>query len=506
MSAIVSAGHMATCLETWGIENEPQLEVIKRAVQDCQFYVVILGHCYGSIPSGKDKSYTELELDFAERHFGPEQPKRILSFILETDLVDKKRKKLSRQSEDGHRELENEKKYNEFRARLMGAGRWWRPFRTAGDIERDLFAFFRERHDEVPGYVRESEDTELIVRISTSNQVVKEVVQRAGRFTVVESRLLQSSGEKQALAQAFCDLHGEHIRAGNFDKVFVESGSTLTYLAARLAPFLPKVGQSHQSQNPAQREGLRKPIVATNNALAYLDLWLCNGVICRPEPDSPPTEDEKYGAMYGPLTGKKRDPDYALPNLKNDDPDSWLSIDALKDTFLTGVEDRKRSIVLAAASGLQLSPEITAIEPRYPPYQQNAPYTFEPILKLVRQCRGFHVGSYENKLLKRSLYLTGLPTIVFIHEEKIDCPIEVGKCHFLFDSGEPWAEVMESYPLSIWVGCSLTSSENVLGKLKTYLIGSWHFRIYGSGTYQVVIGHNDSFRNACKAADVAVFE
>ena len=80
MYAIVSAGHMATCLETWGIENEPQLDVIKSAVQACQFYIIILGHCYGSIPKGRDNSYTELELDFAERHFGSGHAKRILSF------------------------------------------------------------------------------------------------------------------------------------------------------------------------------------------------------------------------------------------------------------------------------------------------------------------------------------------------------------------------------------------------------------------------------------------
>ncbi len=50
----------------------------------------------GSIPDGKEKSYTEIELDFAEKCFRTEHAKRILSFILEEDIVDKKRETFSR--------------------------------------------------------------------------------------------------------------------------------------------------------------------------------------------------------------------------------------------------------------------------------------------------------------------------------------------------------------------------------------------------------------------------
>ena len=90
MKAIVSAGHMATCLENWGLSYEAQLDVISRAVKDCHFYLIILGHTYGSIPRGKRKSYTELELDIAESHGIP-----ILSMVLNETVVKKQRKKLS---------------------------------------------------------------------------------------------------------------------------------------------------------------------------------------------------------------------------------------------------------------------------------------------------------------------------------------------------------------------------------------------------------------------------
>jgi hypothetical protein len=214
--------------------------------------------------------------------------------------------------------------------------------------------------------------------------------------------------------------------------------------------------------------------------------------------------------MYGPLTGKQRDSDYSLPALEVDDPDSWSCIEKLhRDVFSDGVEDRNRSIILAAASGLQLSGDVRAIEPRV----SNAgavgsavPYTFGPILTLVRECRGFHVGSYENKLLKRSLYCTEISTIVFIHGDKSDCEIEVGKCHFLCDQRYRWKTVTETHPLSIWVGCHRETYDQLIQKLQHCLPASWRFRSYGNGEYPVVIGHNDAFRQCWRAAGISVFQ
>jgi hypothetical protein len=507
---IVAAGHMATCIETWGMKNESQLDVIKRAVQDCQFYVLILGHCYGSCPDQRpDKSYVELELDYAESFFGTERNRRILCFMLNDDLVERRREKLSKATPDGKREIENKEKFKSFRRRLRTGDRWWRPFRDARDIGRDLFGFFRELHDDVPGYVRETEETADIIRISTSNQVIKEVVQRAGRFTTVEHRLSQSANEKNAIARAFCDLHSEHIRDGRFDKVFIESGSTLTVLAASLASFLPRIGAAKQSSTVPDGVPETKPIVATNNALAYLDLWLCNGVICRPEPESPPADDEKYGAMYGPLTNKSRDPDYGLPPIQEDDPESWQAISELKNLFLRGVSTPSRAIILAAASGIQLSDKLNAVKPRqtHDDSDVGVPYSSEPTLGRVKKCRGFHVGSYENKLLKRALYQTNLPMIVFIHDQKIDCPVEVGKCHFLFDVQMPWEHVVTDYPLSLWVGCRQATIPDTLTKLRHGLPDGWRFRVYGEGgDYPVVIAHNQPFRAAMLDAGVPVFQ
>src|SRR5687767_7931893 len=82
MLAIVSAGHMPLCLENWTPQTKTDLDVIRNAVAECQFYVIILGHRYGSVPKVESKSYIEIELDCAEKA-GLE----ILPFVMDDQLV-----------------------------------------------------------------------------------------------------------------------------------------------------------------------------------------------------------------------------------------------------------------------------------------------------------------------------------------------------------------------------------------------------------------------------------
>jgi hypothetical protein len=52
------------------------------------------------------------------------------------------------------------------------------------------------------------------------------------------------------------------------------------------------------------------------------------------------------------------------------------------------------------------------------------------------------------------MYNTGLPLVIFLTGDKIDCEIEVGKCHFILDSELTWQHFCEQYPLAFCVGCS----------------------------------------------------
>jgi hypothetical protein len=287
----------------------------------------------------------------------------------------------------------------------------------------------------------------------------------------------------------------------SFGRVFFESGSTITYLARSLSHKLPRRGRTFHGPNPVN--------VLTNNAFAYLYLWLCSGVMCHPVPEGPP--DHTYGGMYGPLTDRNRFPNYDLPALERYDPDAFDLIKSLTDEIFPPMPSGKASLLLAAASGLQLTEEVMTLEPKNNPMTMKdewIPSIDEAVRDRVRKCRGFHVGSYQNMLFKRCYYFTRIPAVVFIHDDKVDCEVKIGKCHYLFDRGTPWESFAKDYPLSIWVACERAKYGPILDKCKDHFKqGDWHFFAYGeSNPHPIVIGHNNAFRAALSNVDVRVVE
>lgn len=473
---IVSAGHMAIPLENYPPEGDTKQKVIFREIESCQFYVIILGSRYGTIPSdhrgGDEKSYVELELDYALL-----KGLKILAFVIDQSLLT-----TTEPIPDGKYKVDNAAKYFAFRDRLTdGTGTvFHRPFKEPSAIRENLLAFFSRPHEDVPGYVLELNDADKAIAESVSrNEIVKDVARQLDAFQDIEPRLSIEKDKKKALAEAFVMLHGGHIESGHFSQIFLESGSTITYVAKALSTRLPRTSSG-------------RPAVVTNNAFAYLYLWLAGRVFCHPVPEGPP--DEKYGGMYGRLTHVNRQPDYSGMPLSEFHADAPKLIQEVRrDIF--GKEVSPRTLLLAASSGLQVSDQVNAIYPRTCPEDPVRSMDNLDIVAEIGRCRGFHGGSYKNKLLKRCLYLAKIPTIVFIHDIKLDCPIEVGKCHFFCDSEYTWNNVMSEHPLSIWVGCNQASYGDVLNKLKSHLTsGNWTFQVEGkSNVYPTVIARNEHF-------------
>lgn len=502
---VLRAGHMPVALENFAPDSESKRTVISEALAGCQFYVIILGSRYGAIPEDQlrlplelqNKSYTEIELDIA---IAAQLP--ILAFFLDSDEVLKARLTPEWIQSD---EPRNKDKYEIFRKRLTeGIDKpLAKPFSTPEAIFSELYAYFQREHRTIRGYILEPEsgsDVEVILRFSSGNQVAKDVVEALGKFSDVDPRLAIAPMKKESLAKAFLDIHGDHIER-NFARVFFESGSTITYLARSLSHKLPKRGKTYHGADPLN--------VLTNNAFAYLYLWLCSGVMCHPVPEGPP--DHTYGGMYGPLTDRNRYPNYDLPALDQYDPDSFEVINSLKSEVFPNLGEGKTSLLLAAASGLQLTDEVMTLELQRNPgttADQWAPSSDTEIRERVRRCRGFHVGSYQNMLFKRCYYLSGIPTVVFIHDDKIDCEVKIGKCHYLFDQGVPWEGIAAEYPLSIWIACDRGTYRQVLDKSRSHFKrGEWVFLSYGeSNPHPIIIGHNMAFRSTCRKIDVRVME
>ena len=52
-------------MEYFPAMNENQLTVIKRLISECDYYILIIGAKYGTVEPSSDKSYTQLEYEYA---------------------------------------------------------------------------------------------------------------------------------------------------------------------------------------------------------------------------------------------------------------------------------------------------------------------------------------------------------------------------------------------------------------------------------------------------------
>jgi hypothetical protein len=76
IKAILEMGHIPVGMEMFSAGDEQQWELIKRTIDDCDYYLIIVAHRYGSMDG--NVSYTEKEYDYAATQGIP-----TLGFVLE---------------------------------------------------------------------------------------------------------------------------------------------------------------------------------------------------------------------------------------------------------------------------------------------------------------------------------------------------------------------------------------------------------------------------------------
>lgn len=65
IEALLNKGCFPVGMEYFPAANEEQMEVIKRLIDGCDYYIVIIGGKYGSVETKSGKSYTQLEYEYA---------------------------------------------------------------------------------------------------------------------------------------------------------------------------------------------------------------------------------------------------------------------------------------------------------------------------------------------------------------------------------------------------------------------------------------------------------
>lgn len=82
VEVVLTAGCIPAGMENFVATDDEQFNVIKKVIDLCDYYVLIIGGRYGTINSQTDKSYTEMEYDYAIK-------KGIPVLVFAIDSVDK---------------------------------------------------------------------------------------------------------------------------------------------------------------------------------------------------------------------------------------------------------------------------------------------------------------------------------------------------------------------------------------------------------------------------------
>lgn len=77
--AILEIGHIPVGMEMFSASDETQWKLIQRQIDDCDYYVVVVAHKYGSRDPIDGRSYTEKEYDYAVSKGIP-----VLGFVIES--------------------------------------------------------------------------------------------------------------------------------------------------------------------------------------------------------------------------------------------------------------------------------------------------------------------------------------------------------------------------------------------------------------------------------------
>ena len=214
------------------------------------------------------------------------------------------------------------------------------------------------------------------------NRFVRRVLDRVSKFRTLTSRVETEPLAKQAAAQTFWDHKLNQLKRKHYRHIFIESGSSLAFVA-----------EVFEEKTSKQDQDIWK--VATNNALALLQLSLFTDLDTRPNPPAAPDPEDRYGAIFTreSLNAHEEPPRQPRRLYRAETEAIANTVKLLTD----GVPEEQ--LILATASGW----DTTHAEPLF---------------------RGPHVGSHANMLFKRALFQSGRPAVLFLTRRKIDPDFE----------------------------------------------------------------------------------
>ncbi|MBI5946291.1 MAG: DUF4062 domain-containing protein [Chloroflexi bacterium] len=473
IAGVSDCNHIPIALENFAPQNTSDLEVIKRAVHDCPIYILILGPTYGAIPTGREKSYTHIEYELAKA-----AGREVLVFALNWDDIITERQKLHPVQD--REEEKNMEKLTAFWNEVQSGTQFCRQWRMDApeEIRRFVLMALKDlpfRENPPRGLVPEAEFQQELIDSLTENEFLRDTVSAIRSFDKLYKRTSTNIEPKVRAAEFLAQRYHARMASEKTKGIFFESGSSVAFIVKSLPDSLWR-------NITFGREGEPNKQISTNNVLVYLMLWLNKGVPCTQFPWGLP--EKTYGASFGPVgVLDSRDPNYEGKPLNTRARDAIKNLGAAR----LALKRKNTSLIVAAASGLQLSDGHKIIG--------DEGYSTPASLKsAVEKCYGPHVGSYNNKVFKRYLYETRLPVMLAVDGSKIDSPIDVRKCHFIFDEELPWPEVIANYPLAFCMGCRTEELDRLEETFREKMPGFEVITTQKTRAYSALIARNDAFK------------
>ena len=183
--AVLKKKHIPVGMELFGAVDEEQMSYIKRLIDDCDCYVVLLGGRYGSV-DGEGISYTEREYDYAVQ-----QRKKIIA------LVYKDPDSLPPEKRDSTEE--SRKKFKAFREKVIHAKRLVSQWKDMTDLVDNFHVSIDETIKSFPlvGWIRANlpaspEVLQRIELLETENQHFKEMLASTGGMQIATDIMMEA--------------------------------------------------------------------------------------------------------------------------------------------------------------------------------------------------------------------------------------------------------------------------------------------------------------------------
>lgn len=207
MHALLELDCIPAGMELFPASNESQWEVITSIIDECDYYILILGGRYGSLgPDGK--GYTEKEYDYAI-----EKKKPIISFLHKDP--ESLPKKNTEQTDEG------QKRYEKFRGKIDKTCKFWSNYDELGGVVSRSLIQLRKTHPAI-GWVRADQ--------VSSEETAKEILDLRKTIDDLRDKLEKNSTsapegvEDLAQGDDLFELNYTVKRAKNWEGAIVKSG------------------------------------------------------------------------------------------------------------------------------------------------------------------------------------------------------------------------------------------------------------------------------------------